>query len=252
MEIKLESVLLKDGITGIYDKKDIFISLFKEDTFNKESVFIDSKKLTKQEKSELYKDMSIIDDITSIDNYNMTVYEYLKKVILDESLNLRNYHKKISDSMKIINFSDKYLNKSISELSRYEKIMIVFVGKLLKNPKIIVFNNFFRGVDFKNTKTIMRLIGQMVDKYRKKVIICSTDVNLLYNNTENIIIYSDNKVLIQGKTNCVFEEEKDTLGKNEIPIPYSIQFVSKSRSRGINLNYNKDIRDLIKDIYKKV
>ena len=252
MEIKIDKVKLVSGITGIIDNKDKFISLFKEGSFIKGNIYIDGKKMTKQEKQDLYRDIVIIDDIPNIFDYNMTVYEYLKKVVLDNELNIRNYHKKISDSMKIISFSEEYLDKSIFELSRYEKKMIVLAGNLLKNPKILIFNNFFRGIDFKNTKVLMRLIGQMADKYNKQIIICSNDVNFLYNNTENMVAFKDNELVIQGKTRDIFEKDSKKLVENEIAIPYSVQFVTKSNNKGIKLNFNKDIRDLIKDIYKKV
>ena len=59
--------------------------------------------------------------------------------------------------------------------------------------------------------------------------------------------------IISGNTSDIFENNKELLEKNDIDIPYTIRFTDLVlKVKNIKLNYNKDIRDLIKDIYKKV
>ena len=99
----------------------------------------------------------------------------------------------------------------------------------------------------------MDLLNQLVDKYKKVVIICSNNSEFIYKYTKNLICFSNDNLLMQGDTNTLFEENTLKLMNNSINIPKTILFTNLVlEKKNIKLNYNKDIRDLIKDIYKKV
>ena len=228
-----------------------FNNNLKKIDFDNNNIYIDNKRLTKEEKRTLYKKISIVD--TNIDNiyYSLSIYNYMKMYILNKTLTVKDYRKKIIDSLKIVGLNN-YENKIINELSSSEVKLVLLATALLSNPDIIVCNELFNFFDIKTRKKVIDIFNRLIDNYHKIIIICSNDSEFIYRYTKNLICFSKNKLLIQGDTNKLFEGNTLKLMNNSINIPKTILFTNLVRKKGIKLNYNKDIRDLIKDIYKKV
>ncbi len=252
MEIKINKVLLKsDCINGVIGEYDLFINDLKKIDFDSNNIIIDKNKLTKKEKRELYKKIAIVDNNIS-DNYRgFTIYEFMRLYVIENYIVLKDYKKKIKDSLRIVGLTN-YEDRLINTLSNTEIKLLLFATVLLSNQDIIVIDNLFTFFDMKYKKKILDLLNQLVDKYKKMIIICYNDSEFIYNYTKNLICFSDNKILIQGDTNHLFEENTTLLMNNKVVIPKTILFTNLVLKKNIKLNYNKDIRDLIKDIYKKV
>jgi hypothetical protein len=59
-------------------------------------------------------------------------------------------------------------------------------------------------------------------------------------------------ILIEGNTKEVYEKV-DFLKENRIPLPEIVEFTySAKKQKKAKIDYHRDIRDLIKDIYKHV
>ncbi len=252
MEVKINGAIIKSNlINGVIGTYENFINDIKKADFDKNNIYINNKRLNKEEKLNLYKKISIVD--TSIDSnyYSLSVYNYMKMCILNKNLVIKDYRKKIIDSLRIVDLIN-YENKTINDLSSSEKKLVLFATALLSNPDIIICNELFCFFDIKIRKKIISLFNQLVDNYHKIIVICSNNSEFIYRYTKNLICYSKNKLLIQGSTDILFEENTLKLINNYIDIPKTILFTNLAREKGVKLNYNKDIRDLIKDIYKKV
>lgn len=168
-------------------------------------------------------------------------------------LNLKDYKKKISDSLSIVGLKNLNLNKKVIELSSCEKKLLQFATALLSNPDIIIFDCFFEVFDIKLRKKISNLLSQLVERYKKVVILCSNQGEFIYKYTNYSIVIKDGKKLIDGKTEEVFTNNVRLLIDNGFDVPEIIMFSYKANLiKNAKLNYHKDCRDLIKDIYKKV
>ena len=177
----------------------------------------------------------------------------MKYKIFSEILDIRDYRKKIKDSLKIVGLSEAYLDKKVSKLSKIEKQWVNFSIGLFSNPDIILLNRVFHSLDIPNTRKILRLIQRLVDQYNKVVIIYTNDAEIIYKFTSNTIVIKDENVLVEGLTENIFQENIDILLKNNIQIPKSVEFsYLVNTKKNVKLGYFRDIRDLIKDIYKKV
>lgn len=253
MEIKINNIIFKSNeINGIIGTYDLFINDFKKIDFDSNNVYINKKRLTKKEKRDLFKTISIVTDNIPNNYYGNTVFSFLKFYILENSLVIKDYRKKIKDSLKIVGLN-KYEDRIIGTLSASEVKLVLFASSLLSNPNIIILDKFFDCFDLKYRKKTIDLLNQLVDKYKKVIIICSNNSEFIYKYTKNLICFSNDKLLMQGDTNTLFEENTLKLMNNSINIPKTILFTHLVlEKKSIKLNYNKDIRDLIKDIYKKV
>ena len=80
------------------------------------------------EKKNLVKKISFIDKNISVNNISFTVYEYMKYNILDNFLSLKDYKKKIKDSLKIVGLTESYLEKKINLLNTiYLKVLKMLI-----------------------------------------------------------------------------------------------------------------------------
>lgn len=255
MEIIIENKIKinSDQIIGIMDQEQYLINYLKNINHSKNNIIVDGKKLAQKELITFKRKISIIETYITDDDFDLTVYEYMKYRIFSEILDIKDYRKKIRDSLKIVGLNEIYLDKKISKLSKIEKQWINFSIGLFSNPDVIVLNRFFHSLDIANTKKILRLLQQLVEQYNKIVIIYTNDAEVIYKFTSNTIVVNDGNILVEGLTDSIFQENIDVLLKNNIQVPKTIEFSHLvNTKKDVKLGCFRDIRDLIKDIYKKV
>ena len=253
MEIKISNFKLFNDVIGIFDEDNYFINLVKNISFNEKTISINGKKLTGFQKRRFLNKIKIIDKEIDDSLLSLNVYQYMRYDIIDNLLNLKDYKKKIYDSLSIVGLKSLNLNKKVIELSSCEKKLLQFATALLSNPDIIIFDCFFEVFDIKLRKKISNLLSQLVERYKKVVILCSNQGEFIYKYTNYSIVIKDGKRLIDGKTEDVFTNNVRLLIDNGFDVPEIIMFSYKANLiKNAKLNYHKDCRDLIKDIYKKV
>lgn len=253
MEIKISNFKLVNDVIGIFDEDNYFINLVKNISFNEKTISINSQKLTGFQKRRFLNKIKIIDKEIDDSLLSLNVYQYMRYDIIDNLLNLKDYKKKIYDSLSIVGLKNLNLNKKVIELSSCEKKLLQFATALLSNPDIIIFDCFFEVFDIKLRKKISNLLSQLVERYKKVVILCSNQGEFIYKYTNYSIVIKDGKKLIDGKTEEVFTNNVRLLIDNGFDVPEIIMFSYKANLiKNAKLNYHKDCRDLIKDIYKKV
>ena len=183
--------------------------------------------------------------------YLRSVREYMENYIKEHNLTMKNASKKQADSLKIVGLDDTYLTKDYLDLSYSEKYLLALAMGLLSNPLIIILKDPFYGLDLKNEKQIMTLLIRLKEKYNKYIIINTTDSNKLYKYTNHLLVFK-NRLLLDGPTKEIYQRV-DYLHKNRIPIPEIVSFTYLAKkTKKVKIDYHRDIRDLIKDVYKHV
>lgn len=264
MEIKFLNVSLKEKnkyliknfnlqiksneITGIYnDNFNIITKLLTSDTNYKGDILIDSKSFHIISKSII----TYIDELTNNTFLTKKVSDefYLtKRNIQDDD---SNYIKKVVASLNMVGLPELFLERDIITLSKSEKRLLQIAISLITNPDIIIINEPFLYLDKNNKANIRKILFDLKKKYQKTIIILSQDINTLYELTNYLVIFKDKKLLISDSTNLIFND-LNILENNEIDLPNIVLF------NKIALNYNKkipntkDVKDLIKDVYKNV
>lgn len=253
MEVKISNYKFTNQLIGILDQDYCFLDLIKNLNFDSKVITINGKKLTSYQKRKFLQRLKVIDKKIDSDYLSLTVYQYMRHQILNNCLELKDYRKKIMDSLSIVGLKSLNLNKKVIDLSNCEKKLLQFATALLSNPDILIFDAFLENFDMKLRKKIYNLFVQLVEKYQKIVILCSNKSEILYKYTKQIIIIKDNKKLIEGSIDEVFSKNVRMLTDEGIDIPEIVLFSYKANTiKNAKLNYHKDPRDLIKDIYKKV
>ena len=170
---------------------------------------------------------------------NKTIYEYMIDIIRSYNLEIKNELKKIKDSLKLSFLNHLDINRYINTLSTSEKTLLTISVSLIFNPEIIILEDAYLGLDRKNTMKLNILFNKLIDDYNIKIILIDKDINKLYKYTNHI--YYNNK-LTKNKDLYLEDVDEET-----------ISFIKKVKDiKNIKLTYYKDVRDIIKDIYKSI
>ena len=163
----------------------------------------------------------------------------------------KDINKKMSQSLRLVGLDDSYLDKNIHALSLGEKKLIQVAVGLICNPNVIIFDEVFVELDLTNTRKIIRIMKMLRDKYNKTVIVSSNNANMLYELTDDLVILKNGNILAADTTVKVYQNV-ELLQKNDVDIPDLVMFTKLAKNKKVKLSYHRDIRDLIKDVYKHV
>ena len=194
-------------------------------------------------------------DISIIRNkmiYLGNLYYAMKSEIRKKRIVLKNPDKKIIDALKIVGLSVEKLNQDISTFSTSEKKLALLALGLLKNTKVIMIEEPFRGLDYQQEKVLFRLLKKLQDKYKKSIILVSTNSEYLYQYTEYLFVMKNNKVIKEGRSYDIYKDIR-FLRDNKIHVPKinEITYLAQ-KNKNIKIYYHRDVRDIIKDIYRHV
>jgi len=251
MEIKSNNILFHleekkiNGITGnkLLEIKNIFAL--------KNQIIINKKEIKGKEKYALKRHTEIIEEYLELDNEYPTIYEWLWYQINEKKIYPKDVPKKIIDAIKIVGLNEEIIERSFMDISSSEKKLLQIASALLSNPKIILLEEPFKVLDLKNKKKLQLLLQKLAEKYNKIILILTIDENILYQITKHMIFVKNNKVILEGDTDKVYQEV-DLLKKNKIKIPEIVEFTYLVKKKNIKIDYYKDVRDIMKDIYKHV
>ena len=160
--------------------------------------------------------------------------------------------KEISFYMQLLSLPYEYLERSPFNLSGGEMRKVAIISVLSYKPEYIIFDEPTVGLDYNSKKKLIQLIKKLRKNYHKTIIICTHDVDMLYQIADNIIVINKGNIIIDGPKEEVFSKE-ELLKANGVGLPKILTFVNKARNnKGINLVNCTDIKDLIKDVYRNV
>ena len=184
--------------------------------------------------------------------YLRTVKEYMNEIIKYNKLQIRDPDKKERDSLKIVNLPSSYLERELFTLSSSEKKLVQIAMSLLSNPEIIVFDEPFLNLDLHQEKKFYMLITRLKEQYHKTIVLATNNSNLLYKYTTDMLFLKKHRVFFYGPTSDVYLRVS-YLTKNKFEVPDIVNFTYKAKKKyQVKIDYHKDIRDIIKDIYKHI
>lgn len=188
-------------------------------------------------------------DIVLIDNRNDY---FISDTVLNEISSYNKYPELqlVYEIMKILDIDETFMDKEIITLSRTERYYLNLLRNISKINKIILFKDLFLGIDLSIQKRLLKVINYLKAK-NYIVIICSSDVDVLYKNSDYSII--SNKSNIKFDTTELIYSDVKTLMKYKLEVPTLSYITYKAKEeKNVKLFYSKDVRDIIKDIYKHV
>lgn len=264
MEIKFDHVYGKElsnlnftipdglitGITGhgkttILEMIDLLIPM-------RGNIYFDQMKKTKQNKTQLRKEVALVSEMF-INQFELdNIYEYFVYYLNYYQLPIDHVETRIKGSFKIVGLEEELLTKSFYQLSASDMKLVQLALAFLSNPKVILLDEPFINLDEKQEKKVVRILEKLKDKFHKTIVIASSNSNCLYQYTNYLIVLNEGTVLCEGNTEMIYFEE-EALVKHQIERPEIVEFIQLvEEKKGIKLDRRKDVRDVIKDIYRNV
>lgn len=241
----------KGHITGITGSNlEDFLDLISLRQLNKGQLLIDNIKINKDNIYEYKKRISVIDQ--NLLAKEPTVYTLMVAHIKRHNLAIKDPNKKIIDSLKIVELPEQILTQEITYLSSSEKKLLQLAISLLSNPSLLILNEPFKDLDKHNIKKVIMLLQRLKEQFHKTIIILSNDSNILYKYTEEMLFIKSDDIFLSGPTNEVYLRV-DYLKRNKFDIPEIVEFTYiAKKKKNVKIDYHKDVRDIIKDIYKHI
>ena len=169
-----------------------------------------------------------------------------------KNIKLKNREKKIYDSLLIVGLDESYLTRQINTLSTSEVKIVQLAVTLLSNPEVLIIDDIFKFLDKVWEKKIIMLLQKIKEQYNKTIVLASEDSEALYKYTTNLIVFKNDKIIATGNTEEIMQRV-DFFKKNRISIPKIVEFTYLAKKiKNVKIDYHKDVRDIIKDIYKHV
>ena len=168
-----------------------------------------------------------------------TIYQVINGSTIDEKI--------LNKIIKDLDLKEGFLNKKINDLSHSERKVFRYLQMLITNANIIVIDEPFLDLDSIMKKKIISIFNQLVRT--KTIIIGSSDSDIIYSLCKKVLLLGNSKYLYDDVSVLT---NKSVLKRFHLLMPEIVKFVRLANDKKIKLPYVKDIRDLIKDVYKHV
>ena len=200
-------------------------------------------------------------DETLIENfvldYDVLVIDYSNRYFIGDTVlnEITSYTKYpeltiVTDILKCFDLDNSFLDRKISKLSTTEIIYLNIIRNISKIDKIVLFKDLFLGLDLSSQKKIIKLLNYLKG-HSYYIFVCSSDIDKLYKLVDNSIIACKTAIKY-GTVNEIYSDI-DTLVKYKLDIPTLSYITYKAKEdKNVKLFYSRDVRDIIKDIYKHV
>lgn len=178
--------------------------------------------------------------------YFLTIKEFIEYNVL-KPINT----KKMNQSLKLVGLN-KNLDDDPYELSDSDKYKLNIALSLLNNEQTIILKYPEVYLDNQNMNKLLKLLKKMQKELNKQIIIISKNIDFIYKECKNIVIYKNNEIIFSGDRNILYLN-KNNLKKYDIMLPDILEFISiVEKNKKIKLNSTYDINELMKDIYRNV
>ena len=156
----------------------------------------------------------------------------------------------LEELLHILDIDSSFLERKVNTLSYTEKLYLNLIRNLIDENKKVIFNNIFSVFDNYNQRKLINLLKYLKEK-DYILIISSKDVNFLYKLSDYSIVWSK-KCFEFDNTDDIYTNV-ELLLKNKFMVPVLPLITYKAKTeKDVKLFYSKDVRDIIKDIYKHV
>ncbi len=160
--------------------------------------------------------------------------------------------KHILEALALVGLSSDYLLKDPLTLSSGELRKFALACTLSYNPKILLLDEPFIGLDIQDRKLLTSLLITIKTRYHKTILIASNDINFLHKIVDDVIVLSDGKIVLSGSKKEVFQN-KDIWESCNIELPNITKFENAAlEEKNVHLNQRTEINDLVKDILRSI
>lgn len=170
-------------------------------------------------------------------------------------------NERITNTLKLLGMSE-FRDRSLDTLSCGEKQKITLAALLAMHPSIIIFDEPTANLDPVGTDEVFNAIRKLKATSKYTIILIEHKLDDLMHLIDRVLILKDQKLLVDGKPNVVFNEYAELLIKYGIWMPQTAILSHQLKKKGISIpnipiSINKAVETLqvyspINNIYKDI
>lgn len=207
-----------------------------------------------------------VDDIINYDNYRFmkdvgyvfqnprqhffcnTVYEEISFGLKQFKFKLDKVNMQVMKSLKLVSLDEDFLDRKIDTLSSSEAVKVAIASSLVLNPKVLILDDVDVYLDNNSKKMLVKLINLLKNRYKKTVIVISSDMDFVYDVCDNYALLNEGRLI---KSGCVDNKMFDDIVFSDcgLEIPSSYNFVKMfNKKYECSLKFKNNIDDLVLDV----
>lgn len=146
--------------------------------------------------------------------------------------------RRVRKSLELVGLSyDEFAERSPFELSGGEKRRVAIAGVIAMEPKILVLDEPFAGLDPEGVREITALILKLKSEICPTIITVTHDMDSASTLADRIIALREGKIVADGTPKEVFGD-RALIKEIGLDVPFVARIVDKLEERGIILNKN--------------
>lgn len=186
-------------LTGVYKPNEGIIRLDGEDITRKSTIEINHAGIARTfQNIRLFKDMSVIDNVTNSFNTRM------KYSMAEAFLRLPRYwreekaaKKRALDLLHVFNM-ERYAEEKAGNLPYGSQRRLEIIRALATNPKLLLLDEPAAGMNPAETENLMETIGKIRDQFHISILLIEHDMSLVMGICEKITVLNFGEVIAQG------------------------------------------------------
>lgn len=145
----------------------------------------------------------------------LTAMENIKYFL---SLNRVTYNEtKVNELIEVLDLVE-HKDKKVSVLSQGSRQKLSLIITLLTNPDIICLDEPTNGLDISSMNVLLNFLHKLAKEYNKTIIFTSHDLAFMKNINSRLILMDKGKIILDKKSNDLFESKEIEKTIIEIPI----------------------------------
>ena len=158
--------------------------------------------------------------------------------------------KRIKDALILVGLDESYLEKNPLDLYLSDAKKVALASIIVYNPEVIILDEVEIGLNYSERKNIKKLIVMLKEKYNKTVIILTKNTDFIYDITDEVFVMNKTKLIKNGDISLL--RDKSLMDFCDLNVPKIAEVIEKIREKNIDMEDYKDIKDLIKAVYRNV
>lgn len=182
--------------------------------------------------------------------------DFLCKTVEDEIISSMNNHsyvcddikKHVVDSLVIAGLNEKFLDCDPNSLSYTEQKKLQLAKELSFNPSIIFVEGFDKHFSYREKDYFKKLFRKLKIKFNKTIILVASNIELFFDIVDRVFVIENGNLVINGDKNIFYKDEI----YDYVEVPKIVEFTNYVNNLGYDINEYVDLKELIKELYRKI
>lgn len=202
--LKVTFGLNSSNIYGLYGPyKTLLLEILDLQKKYQGKILIDGVLIDNKNKLDFQRQISLIKQDNKF--YTSSPIEEMKFIMNNFNYNPKDLKKRMDDALNLVGLSSNYLTRKFASLSNSEKTLVKVACGLVTNPKVILFDETFTGLDYNSKKILLSLVRKLKERKDKLIVIASFDIDLLYQFTDRMLLLENGSIICNEESNKFFK-----------------------------------------------